>query len=918
MANGSLAKSLLQAVAVQVAAELERQHYEKALLESKARAETLFGAITDAIFVHEVSEDGRVGKFLEVNDVACRHLGYTREELLQLAPVDIDAPDANVDLEPLVRKLFAGESITFEQVHMHKDGRRIPVEIHARLFELKGRAAVISLVRDISDRGEAEEARRRFEHIVSTSTDILALLDRNFVYLAVNPAYLAAWKKSRDEMVGRQAVEVVGEEFFETWMKPNALRCLEGQTVNFQAWYKYPAYEPRYMDFNYYPYTDAKGEVIGFAINGRNMTERHQAEQELQRTMHSLGERMKELHCLYGLSRLAESESGQLTEFMQKAVELLPPGWQYPEITCARIMFEGQEFRTENFACSKWCLARPIVVGGKKRGEVQVCYLEELPETVEGPFLAEEELIEAIAGQLGRTIQQKRSDHELRKKEDELNTIFHYAPVIAFYKDRQGRFLRINRLLAERLGTSEEAPIGKNAFDLYSPEIAASMAQDDNEVMTSGRSKLGIVEEVETVFGRRWVQTDKIPTFGPDGEVTGLVGFATDITERREAEEQLRQAQKLEAIGTLVGGIAHDFNNMLAAIKGNVYLAKLQQKKKVPIEERLDNIEQAATGAAEMVRQLLAFARKEITATTVFSFNSFLKESEKMVRTLVPENIECEIDICHEELTVRGDMNQLKQALLNLFNNARDAIAEASNPRIVCSLAPFRADEAFRRRHPALKQDAFACWSVADNGCGIPEEQLERIFEPFFTTKEVDKGTGLGLAMVFGTIKNHGGVIEVASTEGEGTVFRIYLPISAEAVTEAGESRPVRVKGKGETILLADDEDSVRSSTRSVLESLGYKVLEAVDGEAALKVFMDRREKIDLLMTDVVMPKLNGTDLLLQVRQSRGDLPAILVTGYDRGKMLGEHLELERCEAINKPFNFDELSVLLRRLLDTA
>ena len=916
MENGPLAKSLLQAVAVQVAAELERQQYEKALLESKIRAETLFGAITDAIFVHEVGKDGHVGKFIEVNDVACQKLGYSREELLDLTPIDIDAPESGVDLEPLVEKLFAGESVTFEQVHVSKDGRRIPVEIHASLFDLRGKTAVISLVRDISERqlqekslhrqlrrnelilettqdgfwavamdgrlvevndtycrlsgysrdellemtfgnieanenpdqtaahmqkvlkeghdcfetrhrckdgslidleisvsvieeggekllvaflrdiGErrqAEEVRHRFEHIVSTSTDILALLDKNFVYLAVNPAYLEAWEKSRDEMVGRPAIEVVGEEFFETWMKPHALRCLAGESVNFQAWYQYPAYEPRYMDFNYFPYTDAQGEVIGFAINGRNITLRHKSEQELQQTMHSLGERMKELRCLYSLSRLAESETGSLVEFMQEAVELLPPGWQYPEITCARILFEGHEFCSENFACSQWCLSRPIVVGGKECGRVQVCYLEQMPELDGTPFLKEEEeLIEAIATQLARKIK------------------------------------------------------------------------------------------------------------------------------HRKLEEELRQAQKLEAIGTLVGGIAHDFNNMLAAIKGNVYLARLQQKKKAPIEDRLENIEQAATGAADMVRQLLAFARKDITATSVFSLNSFLRESEKMVKTLVPESIECEIKLCRKELPVRGDANQLKQVLLNLFNNARDAVAEVSRPKISCSLAPFKADEAFHQRHPELRQEKFACWTVSDNGCGISMEQQERIYEPFFTTKEVDKGTGLGLAMVFGTIKNHGGVIELESAEGEGTTFHIYLPVSTEAVTESGESRHVRLKGKGETILLADDEESVRSSTCSVLESLGYKVLEAADGETALQIFGKHKGKIDLLMTDVVMPKLNGPDLLLKVRESKADLPVILVTGYDRGKMLDEHLNMERCEAINKPYSFDELSQLLRQLLDAA
>lgn len=1338
----------------------DRRRAQEKLLESKSRFEALFNAVTDAVFVHEIGEDGSFGKFLEVNEVACRHLGYTYEELLARSPADIDAPDSDADLEAVVRRLFAGESASFEQIHVARDGRRIPVEIHTQMFSFRGRPAVISLVRNISERRKAEEELRRFEHIVSTSADMLALLDRNFTYLAANPAYLTAWAKTREELVGHAAVEVVGREFFESVMRPHALSCLAGETVNFQAWYEYPACEPRYMDFNYYPYADAGGEVTGFVVNARNITDRHQAEEslagsyrmldavsraqskfisdtrpnvlfdellsvilevtgceygyigqilytddrrpylknfattdiswneetreyyrrhadsglefhnlqslfgevitsgepvisndpandprgcgipaghpplnaflglpvhsgeqligmiglanmpggfsetvveflrpltascaqiiaacrndqkrrqavesmrrseekfrslfesasdgilivdlegnlidfnsvaherlgyskaemlnmhitevdapeaaarvperismirqqgharfesvhqkrdgtrmpveinarvidfegrkallsvirdiserkqaerELRQAMHMLGERVKELRCLHSLAGLAESDTGSMDEYLQQAVRLIPPALQYPEAACARITFRDREFHTENFRSSQICLSGPIIIQGEEAGRVDVCYLERLPEMDTDPFLAEEaDLVEAIAAHLGRTILHKRTDRQLREserkfrnlaeelresqsrlqfihdnapdyifqiqrdgtvvyvnrippgftrddvlgtnmrrwmqpeyhdafaaamekafgsrtmteyeskgsvtgrfysnrispimtdegveggilvahdiserkqaehnlaaKDRELNTIFEYAPVIAFYKDRQGRFLRVNRLLAERLGMEEETLIGKTAFDLYSPEIARSMADDDNEVMTTGRSRLGIIEECETVLGRRWVQTEKIPIADADGRVTGLVGFSMDITERRHAEEQLRQAQKMEAVGTLVGGIAHDFNNMLAAIKANVYLARVQPKNESAVMERLANIEQVATGAAEMVQQLLAFARKDIASTSVLSLSDFMREGVKLARTIIPENIHCRVDICSEELVIRGDATQLQQVLMNLLNNARDAVAGVAVPEIGCSLAPYTADPSFRSRH-AVQQDDFACWSVTDNGCGIPEDMQQKIFDPFFTTKDVGKGTGLGLAMMYSAVKGHGGVVEVESAEGKGTTFRIYLPLTGETVESTVRSREIRVKGRGETILLVDDEESVRISSRSVLEDLGYRVLEAADGEQALAAFMANRDDIDLLMTDVIMPRLNGTDLVLRVRESGSSIPVILVTGYDRGHVLDEHLQMEHCDVINKPFHFDALSRRIRQLIDSG
>jgi len=252
---------------------------------------------------------------------------------------------------------------------------------------------------------------------------------------------------------------------------------------------------------------------------------------------------------------------------------------------------------------------------------------------------------------------------------------------------------------------------------------------------------------------------------------------------------------------------------------------------------------------------------------------------------------------------------------MNLLNNACDAVADVPAPAIRCSLSEFKADEQFRQKHSDLKQDEFACITVADNGHGIESEYIEKIFEPFFTTKEVGKRTGLGLAMIYGAIQSHGGIIEVESEVNTGTEFRLYLPLCMHAPETETNTEMTDLKGHGETILLVDDEESVRSTTSEVLTSMGYQVYEACDGEEALELFKTKSEEIDLIISDVIMPKMGGIDLLNHVHKLNETVPIILATGYDKGHVMELGLTADSCQMINKPFDFNTLSRVIQQLI---
>lgn len=385
------------------------------------------------------------------------------------------------------------------------------------------------------------------------------------------------------------------------------------------------------------------------------------------------------------------------------------------------------------------------------------------------------------------------------------------------------------------------------------------------------------------------------------------------LVAKREIERQFRQSQKMELLGILVGGIAHDFNNMLAGITGNIHLARRNVNDPAKLHIRLDTIEKISIRAGEMIQQLLAFARKGKVTMRPLELVGFLRDAARLIKSAIPEDIALQLQIPTTELFVLGDPIQLQQVVMNLLINARDAVRGREFPAITLSLEALEADDALLRRFQALDCSKFARIRVSDNGSGIPEDLLGKIFEPFFTTKEVGQGSGLGLSMVYGAVRNHGGLIDVSSELRKGTAFSIYFPIVPSQKQENEGRRSIR-EGEGETILLADDEEMVLNLLGELMQMLNYKVLSAGNGRDALELYLNDPSAIKAVIADVVMPGMGGIDMALAIRNAGYETPIILCTGYDRDERANNYESIGNCQLLSKPFELEMLSETLQRL----
>jgi len=398
------------------------------------------------------------------------------------------------------------------------------------------------------------------------------------------------------------------------------------------------------------------------------------------------------------------------------------------------------------------------------------------------------------------------------------------------------------------------------------------------------------------------------PVFDAQGSITHFVSIQQDMSEQKELEQKFQQAQKMEALGTLVGGIAHDFNNVLAGMMGNLYLIKQQLPAESDVQEKVLRIEKAGFHAADMIKQLLAFARKRENTFSVIPIVTFAKEAMKLARTSIPENIAMITGFSNPDLKVLGDGTQIQQAMLNLIVNASHALQGVAEPEISLSIEMYKPDEEFIFVHPEMEESNLICLSVSDNGCGIKKDHLSHIFEPFFTTKDEGMGSGLGLAMVYGAMQSHSGVVEVDSTPGRGTTVSLYFPLSeAEAIDDKQDMQNV-AGGKGETILLADDNKGVRETMYEVLQSFGYVVLVAENGREALERFAEHSSEIGLALLDIVMPVMGGVDAAEKQRSFNPELPILFLSGYEKDSSPSDKPGTSDIPVLTKPIDLAELS----------
>ncbi len=392
------------------------------------------------------------------------------------------------------------------------------------------------------------------------------------------------------------------------------------------------------------------------------------------------------------------------------------------------------------------------------------------------------------------------------------------------------------------------------------------------------------------------------------GETTHFLAVQEDVTERRRVEAQLQQAQRMESVGQLVSGVAHDFNNLLTAVIGFAELGQQEVREDEPVHEHLVQIQRAGESAGDLTRQLLAFGRQQVLRFEVFDINETVKSTEKLLRRTIGEDLDLVTRLASDLRPVKLDPMSIEQVLVNLAVNARDAMPEGG--RLTIETANVEIDEQ-RSTPPGL----YVALSVIDTGRGMDEETLGRAFEPFFTTKERERGTGLGLATVYGIVKQSGGHIEVASEPGNGTRFDVYLPPTPEELQQStGEGTAKDLSAGRESILLVEDDERLRHLVGRLLDGRGYRVLKAADANEALETC--RTEHVDLLLTDVVMPGMSGIELGEALGRQSSNLKVLLMSGYADKEIAGDQINEVSTPFIAKPFRLDQLLMKVREVLE--
>lgn len=405
-----------------------------------------------------------------------------------------------------------------------------------------------------------------------------------------------------------------------------------------------------------------------------------------------------------------------------------------------------------------------------------------------------------------------------------------------------------------------------------------------------------------------------IPKFDGSNNIAGVIHVVRDITERKKLEEQLRESQKMEAIGHLAGGIAHDFNNMLSVIKGSAYLMRKRIGRDDPVTAFVEQILEASDKAAGLVTGLLAYSRKQIITTRPVSVNEIITRVEKLLLRLIGEDIEIATDLAGEELVVMADSMQIEQVLMNLAANARDAMPEGG--RLSIRTEAVKLDRMLTGAYGLQKPGEYARISVSDNGIGIGSDAIKKIFEPFYTMKEVGQGTGLGLSIVYGIIKQHEGHITVRSEPEAGTTFQVYLPLTTAAKEEQSPLSDRPFAGGTETVLLAENEGVVRKTSKDILEDAGYKVIEAVDGDDALRKFLEHKDKIQVVILDVIMPRKSGKEVSEKIREIEPDMKILFTSGYSDDIISKKGILEKGIYLVSKPGYPEELLVKVREVLN--
>lgn len=958
-------------------AKFYRHQYE-AELERKALAEhyeLLLKYANDIILL----TDSR-WKIVDANDRALSAYGYSRDEIFQLNLRELLAPEVRASLDEQMKSLGERQGLLFESTHQRKDGTAFPVEVSSRLIEVEGQNFFQSIVRDITERKRAEHAlaaeRALLRTIVDSLPDRIYVKDADSRFVLNNISHIRALGvQSQEQVTGKTDFDFRPRDLAARYLADDRHVIQSGQSlINREEPAVFSSGKTGWLLATKVPLRDPQGKIVGLVGISRDITERKHAQEELERVNRALKvlsesnqaliRHSEETDLLKDVCRIIVEVGGYrfawvgfAEEDQQKSVRpVAKAGHEEEYLNTVKVTWAdselgrgpvGRAIRTREVSIVRdvqtdssfapWrceaakrgyasVIALPITIGQQVLGALTICAAES--EAFDGE---EVHLLKELSSDLsfGISSLRLRAEHAivdaaLREERALLRTLIDNLPDAVSVKDNKGRFVITNASLNKLLGIeTENEAVGKTDFDFFPEEFASQYYADEQSIIKTGQPLINREEQmIDRAGNRRSVLTTKVPLRDGGGKIVGLMGINRDITERRQLEQQLLQAQKMESLGTLAGGIAHDFNNVLGIILGHA--SKFEADECIPenVTSSLDAINKAVRRGAGLVRQLLTFARKAEVQFQSVRINEIIEELAKLVRETFPETITLSLDLAESVPSIVADPNQLHQALLNLFINARDAmlipIATGSIGGTLTVKTETIPSRALVGRHPSALGEAYVCVTVRDSGIGMDEATRGRIFEPFFTTKGVGGGTGLGLSVVYGIVESHRGFIEVESEVKKGTAFRLFFPIQPQGIERFEKEVGTTEKPPGgtETILVVEDEELLLDLLKTVLEGRGYRVLIARDGLEALDVFEQREKEIAIILMDIGLPKMSGWEVLRRMKDMNPKVRVILASGYIDPHSKSELLKAGAKHFIQKPYVLKEVLQRVREVID--
>ncbi len=895
----------------------EKKQAEEKMRESEERFKALFEGSLDCVYVTDLE-----GYFIDANLAALELTGYTREEIKDLNFASLLNEEHLSSAYELLEKMKTGEKMqqVTEYLIRRKDGTSLDIESMGSIIYRDGKPyALVGIARDITKRKKMEkeirESEENFRLMVSEVKDYA-------IFMLDPDGKVASWNEGAQAIMGYKPEEVVGKHFSIFYkekelhsgkLEENLKIAKENGRYEEEGWRIRKDGSTFMASVIITALRDSQDKLKGLSIVTRDITYNRMIEKDLsesQRQLQSILDNTTSvvyLKDLDGRYMLINRQFEILFHIKREEILGKTDFDIFPQDLAAT-------FRTNDLKVIKAKMPLEMEEIAPHDDGLHT-YI-----SVKFPVLNDEGSPYGICGVSTDITDRKKAEDEIRKQRDRAQQYLDLAGVMFVAINTKGEVTLINQKGLEILGYDEDDVIGQNWFDKFLPERMTEEVKD-----VSNKILAGEVESVEqyknsvlTKSGEeRMIHWHNVDLKDESGKVIGHLSSGEDITERMKLEEQLNQAMKMEAIGRLAGGVAHDFNNALTPVLGisEMILAKLDSQDQ--LYSNISEIMSAGKRCAALTRQLLAFARRQTMQITTLNLNDVVTGVEKMLSRIIGEDIELIKNFDSDLKNIRADAGQIEQIIVNLAVNARDAMPDGG--RLGIETRNIFIDAAFAKTYVSVIPGHYVLLSMSDTGSGMDEQTRLRIFDPFFTTKEEGKGTGLGLSSVYGIVKQSGGHAWVHSKLGTGTVFELCFPVAEEDLDKKTEikERPATDALKGsETILLVEDDKGARKTAKMILSSSGYHVLEASNGQEAVKLSKQFKDTIHLIITDVIMPGMNGIEMGDLVSEFYPGIEIIYISGYADDVIQHNNLLDEGVNFLHKPFKVEDLLKITRDVLD--